>query len=85
MSEAEQSRDTARDPRRDAGAGAGTDGDRGVVPAAREAEPDAKSGADTAPVADAEAAATDGAAEATAPRADQRDSSLQPKFHKGTP
>ncbi|MEU9998268.1 serine/threonine-protein kinase [Streptomyces sp. NPDC050848] len=47
MSEAEQSRDTARDPRRDAGAGAGTDGDRGVVPAAREAESDAKSGTDT--------------------------------------
>ncbi|WP_137993879.1 serine/threonine-protein kinase [Streptomyces vilmorinianum] len=45
MSEAEQSRDTARDPRRDAAAGAGTDGDRGVVPAAREAEPDVKPGA----------------------------------------
>ncbi|MFB7516921.1 protein kinase [Streptomyces sp. NPDC056144] len=38
MSEAEQSRDTAKDPRRDAAAGAATDGDRGVVPAAREAE-----------------------------------------------
>ncbi|MFF9912182.1 protein kinase [Streptomyces sp. NPDC013457] len=48
MSEAEQSRDTARDPRRDAGAGAGTDGDRGVVPAAREAEPDVKSGTEPA-------------------------------------
>ncbi|MDT9688691.1 serine/threonine-protein kinase [Streptomyces sp. P9(2023)] len=46
MSEAEQSRDTARDPRRDAGAGAGTDGDLGAVPAAREAEPDEKSGTD---------------------------------------
>ncbi|MFE7952335.1 protein kinase [Streptomyces sp. NPDC057426] len=55
MSEAEQSRDTARDPRRDAGAGAGTDGDRGVVPAAREAEPDVKSGP--------ERAETDGPAE----------------------
>ncbi|MGW0464287.1 protein kinase domain-containing protein [Streptomyces sp. NPDC003027] len=47
MSEAEQSRGTARDPRRDAGAGAGTDGDRGVVPAAREAERDGDSGAET--------------------------------------
>ncbi|MFD7961131.1 protein kinase [Streptomyces zaomyceticus] len=37
MSEAEQSRDTAKDPRRDAAAGAATDGDRGAVPAAREA------------------------------------------------
>ncbi|MGW6417030.1 serine/threonine-protein kinase [Streptomyces sp. NPDC055055] len=36
MSEAEQSRDTAKDPRRDAAAGAATDGDRGAVPAARE-------------------------------------------------
>ncbi|MFH8623821.1 protein kinase [Streptomyces vietnamensis] len=36
MSEAEQSRDKARDPRRDAAAGAATDGDRGAVPAARE-------------------------------------------------
>ncbi|MFB7836855.1 serine/threonine-protein kinase [Streptomyces sp. NPDC056056] len=40
MSEAEQSRDTAKDPRRDAAAGAVTDGDRGVVPAAREPERD---------------------------------------------
>ncbi|MFJ7959327.1 protein kinase [Streptomyces sp. NPDC096319] len=38
MSEAEQSRDKARDPRRDAAAGAATDGDRGAVPAAREPE-----------------------------------------------
>ncbi|MFE0734065.1 serine/threonine-protein kinase [Streptomyces sp. NPDC058855] len=44
MSEAEQSRDTAKDPRRDAAAGAATDGDRGTVPAAREAERDAGSG-----------------------------------------
>ncbi|MFJ5828674.1 serine/threonine-protein kinase [Streptomyces sp. NPDC093089] len=36
MSEAEQSRDTAKDPGRDAAAGAATDGDRGAVPAARE-------------------------------------------------
>ncbi|MEU8519690.1 serine/threonine-protein kinase [Streptomyces sp. NPDC048577] len=42
MSEAEQSRDTARDPRRDAGVGAGTDGDRDVVPAARAAREDGK-------------------------------------------
>ena len=42
MSEAEQSRDTARDPRRDAAAGAATDGDRGAVPAAREPERDTK-------------------------------------------
>ncbi|MEV4948156.1 protein kinase [Streptomyces sp. NPDC053755] len=47
MSEAEQSRGTARDPRRDAGAGAGTDGDRGVVPAAREAKPDTEPGTRT--------------------------------------
>ncbi|MER5208219.1 protein kinase [Streptomyces sp. NPDC002825] len=40
MSEAEQSRDKARDPRRDAAAGAATDGDRGAVPAAREPERD---------------------------------------------
>ncbi|MEV5968765.1 protein kinase [Streptomyces sp. NPDC051921] len=38
MSEAEQSRDTGRAPRRDAAAGAATDGDRGTVPAARTAE-----------------------------------------------
>ncbi|MFH8838937.1 serine/threonine-protein kinase [Streptomyces sp. NPDC017868] len=42
MSEAEQSRDKARDPRRDAAAGAATDGDRGAVPAAREAARDTK-------------------------------------------
>lgn len=48
MSEAEQSRDTARDPRRDAAAGAGTDGDRGVVPAARKAEPEVTPGEDSA-------------------------------------
>ncbi|MEV7564615.1 serine/threonine-protein kinase [Streptomyces tanashiensis] len=42
MSEAEQSRDKARDPRRDAAAGAATDGDRGAVPAAREPERDTK-------------------------------------------
>ncbi|MFI8519076.1 protein kinase [Streptomyces sp. NPDC085481] len=40
MSEAEQSRDTGQDPRRDAAAGAATDGDRGVVPAARKADRD---------------------------------------------
>ncbi|MFE1234281.1 protein kinase [Streptomyces sp. NPDC058745] len=45
MSEAEQSRDTARDPRRDAGVGAGTDGDRGVIPAARDAREDVGSDA----------------------------------------
>ncbi|MEV6249073.1 protein kinase [Streptomyces sp. NPDC051742] len=38
MSEAEQSRDTAKDPRQDAAPGAAIDGDRGVVPAARESE-----------------------------------------------
>ncbi|MEU4271398.1 serine/threonine-protein kinase [Streptomyces sp. NPDC026092] len=66
MSEAEQSRDTARDPRRDAGAGAGTDGDRGVVPAAREAEPDVKSGTDAGTDAGpgTESAAAESAAEA---------------------
>ncbi|MGW2202290.1 protein kinase domain-containing protein [Streptomyces sp. NPDC001774] len=61
MSEAEQSRDTARDPRRDVGAGAGTDGDRGVVPAAREAEPDVKSGAERAGTAGPSGAGTSGA------------------------
>lgn len=40
MSEAEQSRDTAKDPGRDAAAGAATDSDRGTVPAAREPERD---------------------------------------------
>ncbi|MFF6886453.1 protein kinase [Streptomyces sp. NPDC012421] len=40
MSESEQSRDTAKDPRRDAAAGAATDGGRGTVPAAREAARD---------------------------------------------
>ncbi|MEU8616784.1 serine/threonine-protein kinase [Streptomyces sp. NPDC048623] len=40
MSEAEQSRDTGQDPRRDSAAGAATDGDRGAVPAARKAERD---------------------------------------------
>ncbi|MFB7375260.1 serine/threonine-protein kinase [Streptomyces sp. NPDC056222] len=64
MSEAEQSRDTARDPRRDAAAGAGTDGDRGVVPAAREAEPDVTSGKDSA--TSAESAGTGGTAGAEA-------------------
>ena len=54
MSEAEQSRDTAKDPRRDAAAGAATDGDRGAVPAAREPERATKDaqvrqGADDAP------------------------------------
>ncbi|MEU9705158.1 serine/threonine-protein kinase [Streptomyces sp. NPDC047981] len=66
MSEAEQSRDTARDPRRDAGAGAGTDGDRGVVPAAREAEPDVQSGVDTDAGAETAGEAADGAADAPA-------------------
>ncbi|MER8042387.1 serine/threonine-protein kinase [Streptomyces sp. NPDC094032] len=42
MSEAEQSRDTGQDPRRDAAAGAATDGDRGAVPAARKADRDKK-------------------------------------------
>ncbi|MFD7322285.1 protein kinase [Streptomyces sp. NPDC059875] len=66
MSEAEQSRDTARDPRREAAAGAGTDGDRGVVPAAREAEPDVKSGKESAPAADA--TAMDGAGAESGPK-----------------
>ncbi|MFJ3581564.1 protein kinase [Streptomyces sp. NPDC090127] len=71
MSEAEQSRDTARDPRRDAGAGAGTDGDRGVVPAAREAEPDAKSGTDTGAETDPGTETGAGAAEASPGGAEQ--------------
>lgn len=58
MSEAEQSRDTAKDPRRDAAAGAATDGDRGAVPAAREAERDPRIAKD-AQVTDAVAGAED--------------------------
>lgn len=46
MSESEQSRDTAKDPRRDVAAGAATDGGRGKVPPAREA---ARDEAGTAP------------------------------------
>ncbi|MFJ8658036.1 protein kinase [Streptomyces sp. NPDC093795] len=42
MSEAEQSRDTAKDPGRDAAAGAATDGDKGAIPAARELARDTK-------------------------------------------
>ncbi|MFG2113954.1 protein kinase [Streptomyces sp. NPDC048718] len=38
MSEAEQSRNTGQDPRRDAATGAATDGERGAVPAPRAAE-----------------------------------------------
>ncbi|WP_405856780.1 protein kinase [Streptomyces sp. NBC_00090] len=66
MSEAEQSRNTAKDPRRDAAAGAATDGDRGAVPAARAAERDpriAKNAQVTDDVAGAEdARVTDDAA-----------------------
>ncbi|MFB7279601.1 serine/threonine-protein kinase [Streptomyces hydrogenans] len=67
MSESEQSRDTAKDPRRDAAAGAATDGGRGTVPAAREAEraTDATEPADTVTRAGADAgdgAAADGGA-----------------------
>ncbi|MFJ8664644.1 protein kinase [Streptomyces sp. NPDC093600] len=74
MSEAEQSRGTARDPRRDAGAGAGTDGDRGVVPAAREAERDGGSGAQTGKADGAERDQAGGAssAEAAAEPSDAR-------------
>ncbi|WP_435974487.1 serine/threonine-protein kinase [Streptomyces sp. Qhu_M48] len=42
MSEAEQSRDTAKDPRRDAAAGASADGDGGAIPAARKPARDAE-------------------------------------------
>ncbi|MFH9722759.1 protein kinase [Streptomyces sp. NPDC017254] len=54
MSEAEQSRNTAKDPRLDAAAGAAVDGDRGAVPAARESErstkdAQVKQGAEDAP------------------------------------
>ncbi|WP_435057840.1 serine/threonine-protein kinase [Streptomyces sp. bgisy060] len=42
MSEAEQSRDAAREPGRDVAPGAVTDGERGTVPAAREPERDTK-------------------------------------------
>ncbi|MET8504437.1 serine/threonine-protein kinase [Streptomyces sp. NPDC004787] len=58
MSEAEQSRDTGQDPRRDSAAGAATDGDRGAVPAARRAErdEDATASKDTGGAADTGAA-----------------------------
>ncbi|MGW6565933.1 protein kinase domain-containing protein [Streptomyces sp. NPDC054975] len=83
MSEAEQSRDTARDPRRDAGAGAGTDGDRGVVPAAREAEQDAKSGTDTdAGAAEGTAAGTEAAVTADAAEAAPGDAEKAPASEK---
>ncbi|GHJ93177.1 hypothetical protein SNE510_26960 [Streptomyces sp. NE5-10] len=63
MSESEQSRDTAKDPRRDAAAGAATDGGRGTVPAAREAEraTDATAPADAVTRAGTGADAGDGA------------------------
>ena len=63
MSESEQSRDTAKDPRRDAAAGAATDGGRGTVPAAREAEraTDATAPADAVTGAGTGADAGDGA------------------------
>ncbi|MFE6227188.1 serine/threonine-protein kinase [Streptomyces sp. NPDC057854] len=53
MSESEQSRDTAKDPRRDAAAGAATDGGRGTVPAAGETERDAAERGAAAPGATA--------------------------------
>ncbi|MER8237105.1 protein kinase [Streptomyces sp. NPDC094049] len=70
MSEAEQSRDTAKDPGRDA-AGAATDGDRGAVPAAREPERDERKprGEDDSPerAAGAGAESTAGPEAATGP------------------
>ncbi|BAU85527.1 serine/threonine protein kinase [Streptomyces laurentii] len=72
MSEAEQSRNTGQDPRRDAAADAGT-GDRGAVPEARAVErnkdatgPKAAPGADAPRAEKATDAATDEAAEKTA-------------------
>ncbi|MFJ3900544.1 serine/threonine-protein kinase [Streptomyces sp. NPDC090025] len=62
MSEAEQSRNTGRDPRRDAASGAATDGDRGAVPTARSAEPDERSPKGGDAVSDAVADGTSGAA-----------------------
>ncbi|MEU3605247.1 protein kinase [Streptomyces sp. NPDC035033] len=66
MSESEQSRDTAKDPRRDAAAGAATDGGRGTVPAAREAARDGA--AQDAETADGGTAAGSGAPEPTGPQ-----------------
>ncbi|MGW1251071.1 serine/threonine-protein kinase [Streptomyces sp. NPDC002535] len=66
MSEAEQSRDTAKDPRRDAAAGAVTDGDRGVVPAAREPERDDATDTQDAKNAQVERGAEDAGAPAAA-------------------
>ncbi|MEU5215610.1 serine/threonine-protein kinase [Streptomyces sp. NPDC020807] len=63
MSEAEQSRDTAKDPRRDAAAGAATDGDRGAVPAAREAERSPRDAKGVEDVVDVEAVTDARAAE----------------------
>ncbi|MFD9247043.1 serine/threonine protein kinase, partial [Streptomyces sp. NPDC059556] len=65
MSEAEQSRDTAKDPRRDAAAGAVTDGDRGVVPAAREPERDDATDTQDAKNAQVERGAEDAGASAS--------------------
>ncbi|MFD4372792.1 serine/threonine-protein kinase [Streptomyces sp. NPDC058486] len=66
MSESEQSRDTAKDPRRDAAAGAATDGARGTVPAAREAgraaETTASADAETGDAVAADAVAGDAVA-----------------------
>ncbi|WP_309056051.1 serine/threonine-protein kinase [Streptomyces sp.] len=72
MSEAEQSRDTAKDPRRDAAAGAATDGDRGTVPAAREAERDAGTGRPAEPADMAEPDAPAGSGGASTPVDEKR-------------
>ncbi|MEU8763122.1 serine/threonine-protein kinase [Streptomyces sp. NPDC048659] len=74
MSEAEQSRDTGQDPRRDAAAGAATDGDRGAVPAARKADRDqATDRTDGTDGKDPAGAAGSGDAVGTAGAADEAD------------
>ncbi|MFD8015591.1 protein kinase [Streptomyces sp. NPDC058955] len=73
MSESEQSRDTAKDPRRDAAAGAATDGGRGTVPAAREAERDAAERDAGAPGEKAAGTEPDGGARPETARATSQD------------
>ncbi|WP_406061341.1 protein kinase [Streptomyces sp. NBC_01077] len=77
MSEAEQSRDTAKDPGRDAAAGASTDGDRGAVPAAREPERDTKDTKDAQVTRGAEDAGEPAAPADSAEPEDARGSGVQ--------
>lgn len=64
MSEAEQSRNTGQAPRRDAAAGAATDGDRGTVPAARTAGRDEDTAAPKGGATPSDSPRADGTADA---------------------